>query len=474
MSMKNSMISRRFGLWLFPLLFVGMLALFPLSAHSATITIVNGNAAGIGLNDPTPVAPVGGNPGTTLGAQRLNALQYAADIWGAKLTSSVPIKILVTFEALSCTVTSAVFGSAGATEVWSSATYPIADTWYPVALADKLSAVDLDPSTADIRARYNVNLGQSGCLDGTFFYLGLDNNHGTNIDLVTKALHDFAHGLGFGTYTSRSSGAYIGGLPSIEDHFIYDLTISKAWSEMTNAERAASAVNPRKVVWTGAYVTAQVPAVLTLGTPQLQISSPSSIAGAYMVGAASFGPVLSSPGVTGEVMPIVSLACAPLSGADALAANGKLVLIDRGTCTFAAKVKNAQVAGAIGVMIANNAVGGPPSGLGGADPTITIPSVMITQADGNTLKNALKYRSRTHSGVFANLGVNMAQYAGADDQDRMFLFTPNPFQSESSVNSWDTSVSPSLLMEPDISADLTHNVDAPHDLTLYLLKDIGW
>ena len=41
---------------------------------AATITIVNGDPAGVGFNDPTPVAPVGGNTGTTLGAQRLSLI----------------------------------------------------------------------------------------------------------------------------------------------------------------------------------------------------------------------------------------------------------------------------------------------------------------------------------------------------------------------------------------------------------------
>ena len=50
------------------------------------------------------------------------------------------------------------------------------------------------------------------------------------------------------------------------------------------------------------------------------------------------------------------------------------------------KVKNAQDAGAIGVIVADNVAGSPPAGLGGADPTITIPSVRVTLADGNTLK----------------------------------------------------------------------------------------
>ena len=42
---------------------------------AATIVIINGNAAGVGFNDPTAAAPVGGNAGTTLGQQRLIAFR---------------------------------------------------------------------------------------------------------------------------------------------------------------------------------------------------------------------------------------------------------------------------------------------------------------------------------------------------------------------------------------------------------------
>src|SRR5689334_17099947 len=96
-----------------------LLAAGTLAHAAATITIVNGNAPGVGFNDPTPVAPVGGNPGTTLGQQRLNAFQYVASLWGQQLTSTVETKILATFEPLTCTATSAVLGSAGPRDVES-------------------------------------------------------------------------------------------------------------------------------------------------------------------------------------------------------------------------------------------------------------------------------------------------------------------------------------------------------------------
>src|SRR6185436_8761958 len=176
---------------------------------NATIVIVNGNAAGVGFNDPTAVAPVGGNPGTTLGQQRLNAFQFAADIWGATLDSNVPIQILATFEPLACNATGATLGSAGTrfiiTNFGQVAPFPgpeVANHWYSQALADKRAGAETLPGEADIRARFNVNLGNAGCLTGIGWYLGYDAAHGSQIDLVTVLLHEFAHGLGFSQFAS--------------------------------------------------------------------------------------------------------------------------------------------------------------------------------------------------------------------------------------------------------------------------------
>src|SRR6185436_6285672 len=88
-------------------------SLAPSAFGAATIVIQNNDAAGVGFNDPTPVAPVGGNPGTTLGQQRLNAFQFAANIWGATLNSNATITVKADWVSLSCTQTTAVLGSAG-------------------------------------------------------------------------------------------------------------------------------------------------------------------------------------------------------------------------------------------------------------------------------------------------------------------------------------------------------------------------
>jgi hypothetical protein len=460
------------------LLLAGLLLAAP-AFGQATVTIVNGNAAGVGFNDPTPAVPVGGNNGTTLGEQRLIAFQTAASIWGTELASNVEIKILATFEPLSCTATSATLGSAGTIFIFSDfpsippfpgPEFPF--TWYHSALAKKRAGFDLNPGQPDIRARFNSNLGNPGCLTGTFWYLGLDNNHGNNIDLVTVLLHEFAHGLGFSQFASVSTGAEILGQTDVYGRLLLDKSLNKTWDQMTDAERAASAINTRKVVWLGSHVTEAVPGVLAPGTPLLRVNSPPAIQGNYDVGAASFGPPVSSVGVTGAVVladdgaaPTAD-ACSPLTNAAAIA--GNIALVDRGTCTFVVKVKNAQNAGAIAVLVADNVVGSPPAGLGGADPTITIPSVRITLADGNTIKAQLA------SGVNATLTVDLTVLAGADPAGKALLNTPNPVQPGSSISHWDPIAFPNQLMEPAINSDLTHTVKEPQDLTLAEMRDVGW
>jgi len=456
----------RFGL--LPLLAALALVLTAGIATAATITIVNLDGAGEGFNDPTVVTPVGGNPGTTVGAQRLYVFQYAANIWGSLLSDNITILVDANFDPLSCNATSGVLGSAGPVNVFrdfSGATFP--GTWYNVAEANKLANADLDPSNADIQATFNSSVGGMNCLPQGWYY-GVDGNEGSQIELLPVVLHELGHGLGFLTVTDDATGAELGGFPSVWDRFLFDDTQGLHWYQMNDTQRMTSALNCQKLVWDGAGVTTRAPIYLG-AKPLLRVNSPGGIAGDYNVGVATFGPLLTSSGVTGNVVLVndgvgtTSDACeTPFVNAGAV--SGKIALIDRGTCGFTVKVKNAQNAGAIAVIVADNVAGCPPVGMGGVDATITIPSVRITQADGATLKANLG------AGVNVTLKVDPAQLAGADASGRVEMFAPNPNQPGSSVSHWDTSAEPSLLMEPAI----TQGLSSQTDLTTALFSDIGW
>src|ERR1017187_5784280 len=160
---------------LLPLLLLASLAARPLFA-AANIVIVNLDPAGTGLNDTTSVVPVGGNAGTTLGQQRLIVFQQAAAFWGGLLASTVTIRVSASFAPLTCSANSGVLGQTYPNKVYSDFSgAPIAGTWYVKALANRFVGSDLDGTTVDITAHFNSSLGQTGCLTGLSFYLGLDN-----------------------------------------------------------------------------------------------------------------------------------------------------------------------------------------------------------------------------------------------------------------------------------------------------------
>ena len=454
------------------LLAVVVLAAATPARGGVEITIVNGNAAGVGFNDATPATPVGGNTGTTVGAQRLQAFQYAAGLWSALLEGDISIQIQATFEPLDCTATTGTLGAAGPTQALSDFPgAPEPGTWYAAALASRIAGTDLLPgSAAEIQARFNSNVGTTNCLASAQWYYGLDNQHGNSIDLVSVLLHEFAHGLGFLTFADPTTGQEFQGQPDIFEKHIRDDSVGQMWDTMTDAERQASAIRTGSVAWDSPRVNAAAPSTLS-SEPTLTVLAPAAIAGELPVGTASFGAALTAAGVSGDLAaaedpsdaagPSTTDACSPLTNAAAVA--GKVALVDRGTCNFTDKAHSAQAAGAIGLVVADN-VAEPLFVMGGDDASITIPLVLVAQADGASL------RANLAAGVAVTLRLDPTRHAGTDAAGSVLLYAPNPVDAGSSISHWDSSAFPHLLMQPSLASDLKHDVD----LTLPLLQDIGW
>ncbi len=451
-------------------------------AQAATITVVNSNEPNIGFNDPTPVAPVGGNAGRTLGEQRLIAFQYAADLWGRTISSAVPIRIAASFEPLPCDANGAVLGAAGAAEIFSDFANAPRKAWYPSALASKLAGADMaSAGQAHIRARFNSRLGlYPDCLPGAPFYLGVDNQHGDRIDLVTVLLHEIAHGLGFQSFTDDETGEQYENLPSVWDFFLVDSRTERSWASMNNDERRLSAISGSYLAWNGALVKDALGHVLK---PVSNLAISGRAAGAakdnYEVGDAAFGPALGAHAVNGQLMKVVDqadgtgTACSALSPKNARAMRGNIALVDRGMCAFTVKAHMVQDAGAKGMLVMENAPG-PLTPLGGADDSVTIPAVRIGFDDGNALKAALVHQSRNKSGVAASLGINSQRLAGTDLGKRIRMHSPIENEPGSSVSHFTVDARGNQLMEPAINQDLSHEVRPDTDLTYTLLQDIGW
>lgn len=122
----------------------------------------------------------------------------------------------------------------------------------------------------------------------------------------------------------------------------------------------------------------------------VEIHIPSAVAGFYLASYATFGPEPTLTGTTGALVLVddgiddANDACSPLVGF----APGSIALADRGTCTFAIKVANAEAAGAIALVVVNNVPGTPPA-MGPDDAVSGIPLVMVSLADGALMKIGL-------------------------------------------------------------------------------------
>ncbi len=431
------------------------------SASAANFVIVNNDGANEGLNDPTPVAPVGGNTGTTLGEQRLIVLQAAADVWAALIESPVDIRVNAEFNSLSDCIY--IGGTLPGPVIKDFPGAPVPGTWFHSAIADAITGSDQAPGFGDFDIEYNSDWGTAQC-PAYSLYLGLDPAPVGTSSLFSTVLHEMAHGLGFANFVRSSIGAWWQGTPDIFSVYTLDMTSGLHWTEMTQAQRLASAINTGNLVWDGPNTTAQVPNHLYGSTMDLEMTAPAGVAGHYVAAGAIFGEVQKDPvSFTGDIELVNTGTATPTDGCEPPVAftPGNIAIIDRGNCEFGVKALNAENAGASAAIIANDRDGTVIINMAGGavGDQVMIPVVAIGQDDGNTIRPALP-----GSGV-----VTLQARWGMHDAGFALLYAPNAVADGSSVSHFDVSAWPNLLMEPGDNEDVFDQVD----LTPFEFMDVG-
>lgn len=449
-------------------------------SFGANMIVNNVDAPGVGFNDTTPATPVGGNVGTTVGQQRLIAYKKALELWGKTLASDVTIVVQGSFARLSCTASGGTLASAGALQIWADfPNAPLTNHWYGSALANAISGFDLSPGPLDpgslaepynddIVANFNGDVGKPDCIAGPGWYYGLDSNPGPGqIDFLDTFMHEVSHGLGFQNFANEASGLTPEGLPDVYMANTLDLDLKGLWDTFTPAQIRFSAVNNGRVVWAGKSVSEN--AGLVLGPYEGVSVTTGGVTSEVEYGAATFGTAPSAANFNGQVV-LASDGGGPGTATDGCetitsSVAGKIALVDRGLCTFTVKAKNAQLAGATGVIIANT-LGRPSFEPGGTDPTVTVPTIGISNAAGDSIKAALPVAA-----VTAKYFIDSSRLAGVAE-GYVRLYAPRTVALGSSISHFDVTAAPSLLMEPFITPGLRANENL--DLTPSLMADIGW
>lgn len=445
-------------------------------AAAADVTLLNIDPPGVGLNDTTPAAPVGNNPGTTVGQQRQIAYQFAADLWGAVLESDVEIKVYASFAPLGCTPTAGTLAQAGPN--WIVFNFPGVDpnVLYHSALGDAIAGVDLVPDPedpADILSQFNGNLGQPGCLEGSSWYYGLDGQTPDgSINFLDVVMHELSHGLGFSGFLNKSTGALLGGFPDVYTRIAYDNQQNLRFTApgMTNALRAAAMRTPGRTVWDGSKVNAEAPLILD---ELVLLRTSGTLSADYEYGTASFGATATPANFSGALALANDGAGAdPADACEALPAgslSGRIAFVNRGGCGFEFKALNAQNAGASAVVIGNVATSPDPGTAPGMadDPTITanVPTISLNLANANAIRAALP-------GVNVALAPVPGRLAGLDLAGRTRLYAPSVVAGGSTFSHFDTVLAPDALMEPFNSPETQAQVNV--DLTPALFQDLGW
>jgi hypothetical protein len=172
------------------------------------------------------------------------------------------------------------------------------------------------------------------------------------------------------------------------------------------------------------------------GAPIVAVARPTAAAKNFSADGADFGPSLIDGG---EVMAEVVEAQPPLlcdSLQSPVAFEGKIVLAQRGECVFTAKVKHAQDAGAVAVIMINNVPG--TLWMAGQNSEIRIPALCVTQRIGQQLLAMVRA---------GNGAITLRLFDALVDDETKSIENVAEFSSKGPT--WDGRIKPDVLAPGD-------------------------
>ncbi|MGB5943593.1 MAG: T9SS-dependent M36 family metallopeptidase [Leeuwenhoekiella sp.] len=218
----------------------------------------------------------------------------------------------------------------------------------------------------------------------------------TNLFYVNNKVHDISYHYGFdemaGNFQVNNYGRGPTGNIGGEDDPVVALAQDSNGTNNATFGTPEDGSNPvmRMFLWP----STETP------NPALTVNSPDGIAGDYVVTFATFGPPLPEvDAIVGDLAIVLDDDSGegiddPNDGCDVLtnsenAFENKIAVVRRGNCDFTAKVFNAQVLGALAVIVVNN-TDDPIVPMNGENDDINIPSVMISKSTGNLIIQKLQ------------------------------------------------------------------------------------
>jgi len=205
----------------------------------------------------------------------------------------------------------------------------------------------------------------------------------TNLFYMNNVMHDVTYNYGFdeaaGNFQFKNySGAGAGGDYVLAHSQFGSSTTDPPLNNATfGTPSDGGSGRMRMYLWSGAGAN-----------ELLRVEEPPEIAGTYSTSTTvDWGLAVSEIPVTAEVAIVADATGNPTQGCNALMnedeIDGKIALIDRGSCDFSLKAYNAQEAGAVGFIICNFDEGLIPPGMGGGSMAteVVIPGVFIANSD---------------------------------------------------------------------------------------------